>query len=194
MALIDTPTHTTPPTPKTQLHSFLRHVSGFDLVDDESKPERRPAKRAPTPAEWTSKHNPAFAYYTFYVHANLYTLNRLREARGLNTFALRPHAGEAGDVDHLATALLLCENVAHGINLRRAPTLQYLFYAAQVGLCMSPLSNNSLFLDYHRNPFPQFFARGLSGEALGGGWVGWLGWLDWSRVGFWVSVHLFIAI
>jgi AMP deaminase len=27
---------------------------------------------------------------------------------------------------------------------------------------MSPLSNNSLFLDYHRNPFPQFFARGLS--------------------------------
>jgi hypothetical protein len=40
--------------------------------------------------------------------------------------------------------------------------LQYLFYLAQIGLCMSPLSNNSLFLDYHRNPFPQFFARGLS--------------------------------
>jgi adenosine deaminase len=33
---------------------------------------------------------------------------------------------------------------------------------AQIGLCMSPLSNNSLFLDYHRNPFPTFFARGLS--------------------------------
>ena len=32
----------------------------------------------------------------------------------------------------------------------------------QIGLCMSPLSNNSLFLDYHRNPFPTFFARGLS--------------------------------
>ena len=27
---------------------------------------------------------------------------------------------------------------------------------------MSPLSNNSLFLDYHKNPFPTFFARGLS--------------------------------
>lgn len=40
--------------------------------------------------------------------------------------------------------------------------LQYLFYLAQIGLCMSPLSNNSLFLDYHRNPFPAFFARGLS--------------------------------
>ena len=27
---------------------------------------------------------------------------------------------------------------------------------------MSPLSNNKLFLDYHRNPFPQYFARGLN--------------------------------
>jgi AMP deaminase len=27
---------------------------------------------------------------------------------------------------------------------------------------MSPLSNNSLFLDYHRNPLPTFFARGLN--------------------------------
>lgn len=27
---------------------------------------------------------------------------------------------------------------------------------------MSPLSNNSLFLDYHRNPFPLFFQRGLN--------------------------------
>ena len=40
--------------------------------------------------------------------------------------------------------------------------MQYLYYLAQIGLCMSPLSNNSLFLDYHRNPFPTFFARGLS--------------------------------
>lgn len=27
---------------------------------------------------------------------------------------------------------------------------------------MSPLSNNSLFIDYHKNPFPIFFARGLN--------------------------------
>lgn len=32
----------------------------------------------------------------------------------------------------------------------------------QIGLAMSPLSNNSLFLDYHRNPFPMFFQRGLN--------------------------------
>jgi AMP deaminase len=116
----------------------------------------------PSPGEWTSKHNPAYAYYAYYMYANLYTLNRLREARGFNTFSLRPHAGEAGDLDHLASTFLLAENIAHGINLRKSPCLQYLYYAAQVGLCMSPLSNNSLFLDYHKNPFPQFFARGLS--------------------------------
>lgn len=32
----------------------------------------------------------------------------------------------------------------------------------QIGLAMSPLSNNSLFLDYHRNPLPMFFLRGLN--------------------------------
>jgi AMP deaminase len=144
------------------LHIFLKHVSGFDLVDDESKPERRPTKRMPIPEEWNIKHNPPYAYYTYYVYANLYTLNTLRESRGLNTFSLRPHCGEAGDLDHLAATFLLAENIAHGINLRKSPCLQYLYYVAQIGLCMSPLSNNSLFLDYHRNPFPQFFARGLS--------------------------------
>lgn len=29
-------------------------------------------------------------------------------------------------------------------------------------MAMSPLSNNALFLHYDRNPFPQFFARGLN--------------------------------
>ena len=144
------------------LHIFLKHVSGFDLVDDESKPERRPTKHMPTPAEWNIKHNPPYAYYTYYVYANLYSLNKLRESRGLNAFSLRPHCGEAGDLDHLAATFLLAENIAHGINLRKSPCLQYLYYVAQIGLMMSPLSNNSLFLDYHRNPFPQFFARGLS--------------------------------
>ena len=36
------------------------------------------------------------------------------------------------------------------------------FLSSQIGLAMSPLSNNSLFLDYHRNPFPIFFARGMN--------------------------------
>ncbi|XP_024994094.1 probable AMP deaminase isoform X1 [Cynara cardunculus var. scolymus] len=145
-----------------QLHIFLMQVVGLDLVDDESKPERRPTKHMPTPAEWTNDFNPAYSYYAYYCYANLYTLNKLRESKGLPTIRLRPHCGEAGDIDHLAAGFLLCHNISHGINLRKSPVLQYLYYLAQIGLAMSPLSNNSLFLDYHRNPFPMFFQRGLN--------------------------------
>uniref|UniRef100_A0A7S1T255 AMP deaminase n=1 Tax=Tetraselmis chuii TaxID=63592 RepID=A0A7S1T255_9CHLO len=150
------------PASHPQLHIFLSHVVAFDCVDDESKPERRPNKRMRTPEEWDLKHNPAFSYYAYYIYANLHTLNQFREARGFNTFKFRPHCGEAGDIDHLASCFMLAENIAHGINLRKSPGMQYLYYLAQIGLCMSPLSNNSLFLDYHRNPFPVFFARGLN--------------------------------
>lgn len=71
----------------------MLQVVGLDMVDDESRPERRPAKHMQTPAEWNLKHNPAYSYYAYYVYANLFTLNKLREARGLNTIAFRPHAG-----------------------------------------------------------------------------------------------------
>ncbi|GFP92189.1 amp deaminase [Phtheirospermum japonicum] len=137
-------------------------VVGLDLVDDESKPERRPTKHMPTPAQWTNIFNPAFSYYAYYCYANLYTLNKLRESKGMSTIKFRPHSGEAGDIDHLAATFLTAHNIAHGINLRKSPVLQYLYYLAQIGLAMSPLSNNSLFLDYHRNPFPMFFLRGLN--------------------------------
>ena len=43
----------------------------------------------------------------------------------------------------------------------QVPALQYLYYLAQIGIAMSPLSNNSLFLNYQRNPLPDFLARGL---------------------------------
>ncbi len=49
---------------------------------------------------------------------------QFREARGLNTFSFRPHSGEAGDIDHLVSTFMLCENIAHGINLRKSPCLQ----------------------------------------------------------------------
>lgn len=32
----------------------------------------------------------------------------------------------------------------------------------QIGIAMSPLSNNALFLTYERNPFHTFFTRGLN--------------------------------
>uniref|UniRef100_A0A2P2LRK0 AMP deaminase n=1 Tax=Rhizophora mucronata TaxID=61149 RepID=A0A2P2LRK0_RHIMU len=145
-----------------QLHVFLMQVVGFDIVDDESKPERHPTKHMPKPAEWTNEFNPAYSYYAYYCYANLFTLNKLRESKGLPTIKFRPHCGEAGDIDHLAAGFLLSNNISHGINLRKSPVLQYLYYLAQIGLAMSPLSNNSLFLDYHRNPFLMFFQRGLN--------------------------------
>ncbi|KAJ8898937.1 hypothetical protein K2173_008431 [Erythroxylum novogranatense] len=153
---------TVDPDSHPQLHVFLKQVVGLDLVDDESKPERRPTKHMPTPAQWTNVFNPAFSYYAYYCYANLYTLNKLRESKGMTTIKFRPHSGEAGDIDHLAATFLMAHNIAHGINLRKSPVLQYLYYLAQIGLAMSPLSNNSLFLDYHRNPFPMFFLRGLN--------------------------------
>ncbi|CAK9146374.1 unnamed protein product [Ilex paraguariensis] len=62
------------------IQHFSIQVGGFDLVDDESKPERRPTKHMPKPAEWTNEFNPTYSYYAYYCYANLYTLNK----RGLN--------------------------------------------------------------------------------------------------------------
>ena len=59
------------------MYCFRFKVVGFDLVDDESKPERRPNKHMPTPENWDIVHNPAYAYYAYYVYANLYTLNKV---------------------------------------------------------------------------------------------------------------------
>uniref|UniRef100_A0A1I8FIS9 A_deaminase domain-containing protein n=1 Tax=Macrostomum lignano TaxID=282301 RepID=A0A1I8FIS9_9PLAT len=146
-----------------QLASFLQSVVAFDSVDDESKPESVVFDRdSPEPADWTdADRNPPYAYYLFYMYANLVPLNALRKARGIQPITLRPHCGEAGPVHHLATAFLLADNINHGLLLRKAPVLQYLYYLAQVPMAMSPLSNNSLFLPYSRSPLPDFLARGL---------------------------------
>ncbi|CAM9437159.1 unnamed protein product, partial [Lampetra planeri] len=145
-----------------ELHLFLQHVTGFDSVDDESKPEEGVfTVNSPLPGQWTQSKNPSYSYYLYYTYANITVLNHLRRERGLSTFVFRPHCGEAGPVHHLVSGFLLAENISHGLLLRKAPVLQYLYYLCQVGIAMSPLSNNSLFLPYHRNPLPEFHARGL---------------------------------
>ncbi|XP_019614934.1 PREDICTED: AMP deaminase 2-like isoform X2 [Branchiostoma belcheri] len=145
------------------LHIFLNYVTGFDSVDDESKAERHLFnQRSPTPDEWTMNESPPYTYYMYYMYANLVVLNHLRKQRGMRTFNLRPHCGEAGDARHLVSAFMLSENISHGLNLKKSPVLYYLFYLAQVGIAMSPLSNNSLFLDYNRNPLYEYLSRGLN--------------------------------
>ncbi|XP_022058840.2 AMP deaminase 2-like isoform X2 [Acanthochromis polyacanthus] len=145
-----------------ELHLFLEHVVGFDSVDDESKPEHHIFNLdSPLPANWTEEDNPPYSYYLYYTYANMTVLNHLRRRRGFHTFVLRPHCGEAGPIHHLVSGFMLSENISHGLLLRKAPVLQYLYYLAQVGIAMSPLSNNSLFLSYHRNPLMEYLSRGL---------------------------------
>ena len=72
------------------------------------------------------------SYYLYYTFVNLTVLNGLREERGLNTFAFRPHCGEAGPVQHLVSAFMMCDSINHGLQLRKVPVLQYLFYLCQV--------------------------------------------------------------
>lgn len=96
------------------------------------------------------------------MYANLTALNAFRRKRGLNTFSLRPHCGEAGHINHLIVGFLTSESIAHGLLLRKVPVLQYLFYLTHMGIAMSPLSNNSLFISYHRNPLPEYLMKGLN--------------------------------
>ncbi|RKP38354.1 hypothetical protein BJ085DRAFT_18606, partial [Dimargaris cristalligena] len=150
------------PSSHPKLHIFLQRVVGFDSVDDESKAERRIYRKYPVPKLWQTNLNPPYSYQVYYLYANMGTLNGWRQARGFNTFVFRPHAGEAGDTDHLAAAFLTAQHINHGITLRKVPALQYLYYLEQIGLAMSPLSNNALFLTYERNPLIQFYQRGLN--------------------------------
>lgn len=145
-----------------KLHILLQRVVGFDMVDDESKPERRIHRKFPVPRLWTYGESPPYNYWIYYMYANMASLNRWRQMRGFNTFVFRPHAGEAGDTDHMASCFLAAQSISHGILLRKVPVLQYLYYLKQVGMAMSPLSNNALFLSYERNPFPAFLRMGMN--------------------------------
>ncbi|NXU75124.1 AMPD1 deaminase, partial [Oreotrochilus melanogaster] len=145
-----------------ELSVFLRHITGFDSVDDESKHSGHMfCTKSPKPEQWTSQKNPSYTYYLYYMYANILVLNNLRRQRGMNTFLFRPHCGEAGAITHLLTAFMTADNISHGLNLKQSPVLQYLYFLAQIPIAMSPLSNNSLFLEYAKNPFLDFHQKGL---------------------------------
>jgi len=114
------------------------------------------------PKDWNREDPPPYSYYAYYIWANLYQLNALRATLGLNTFKFRPHCGEAGATHHLATMFLLADGINHGINLAKEPSIQYLYYLTQIGISVSPLSNNALFKKLDENPFYNFLERGLN--------------------------------
>lgn len=143
-----------------EIAELLNHIVGFDSVDDEGAHEDGCVGERPH--EWVRCANPCYSWQLYYIWANLEVLNKVREAKGLNTFAFRPHAGETGDSMHLAATYLLCPSINHGINLHNQVSLQYLYYLDQIGLSVSPLSNNFLFRKIATNPFPKLFRRGLN--------------------------------
>ena len=153
------------PQKNPMLHLFLETIVGFDSVDDESRPEVghiNPHAKIPSPDDWVFETNPPYSYWMYYMFANICILNQLRAARGMKTFSFRPHCGEAGDISNTHANYLLAQHINHGIILRKnAPTL-YLYYLSQIGIAMSPLSNNKLFLDFNKNPFPKYFRQGLN--------------------------------
>eukprot|EP01056_Protomagalhaensia_sp_Gyna25_P001449 Protomagalhaensia_sp_Gyna_25__1448@NODE_1732_length_1579_cov_6_639610_g1421_i0_p1_GENE_NODE_1732_length_1579_cov_6_639610_g1421_i0NODE_1732_length_1579_cov_6_639610_g1421_i0_p1_ORF_typecomplete_len482_score58_62A_deaminase/PF00962_22/1_6e56_NODE_1732_length_1579_cov_6_639610_g1421_i01321538 len=152
------------PQDNPEIFGLLRSVVAWDSVDDESLVSKftTAGGEMPPPAEWTKNDNPPYAYWMYYMYANIRAINHLLQARGLNAMNFRPHCGEAGSISHLATAGLLAEGINHGIMLRKSPVLQYLFYLWQVGLAMSPLSNNALFHEITKSPVNSFFRIGLN--------------------------------
>ncbi|ESS30887.1 AMP deaminase [Toxoplasma gondii VEG] len=147
-----------------EVFTFLHMLVGWDSVDDESYASKYTMEggELPKPAEWTGENNPPYSYWGYYMYANIRALNEFMVARGLRALAFRPHCGEAGSVSHLATMFLLADAINHGIMLKKCPVLQYLFYLAQIGLAVSPLSNNALFMDIAKNPLCSFFKIGLN--------------------------------
>jgi AMP deaminase len=47
--------------------------------------------------DWKCDHKSPYSYYLYYIFVNMISLNNWREERGLNTFVIWPHFGEAGD-------------------------------------------------------------------------------------------------
>lgn len=150
------------PSVNPNLAKFLEMVVGFDCVDDESQKDKNLFHKSPLPKTWDTHLNPPYSYYMYFLYANITSLNHLRKSRNLNIFSFRPHSGEAGDVKHLANTFLTAQSIAHGIQLRKSMPLQYLYYICKIGIAMSPLSNNSLFLALENHPFYEFFCKGLN--------------------------------
>lgn len=161
------------------LADVLPSISSIDSVDDESIQDPLTARRSQVygdvavgseaqgdvlrPQLWNVEENPPYSYYSFYMFANLRRFNALCKLLGRPWhLTFRPHCGEAGASHHLATGFLLADGINHGINLQHTPTLQYLYAITQIGISVSPLSNDALFVHISNSPFADFFHRGLN--------------------------------
>lgn len=99
---------TADPTSHPELHILLQRVVGFDSVDDESKAERRIYRKFPVPKDWNTTQNrrslsprhdlwmliadvfdhatAPYAYWLYFLYANMTSLNNWRHERGFSMF------------------------------------------------------------------------------------------------------------
>eukprot|EP01105_Mastigella_eilhardi_P026018 TRINITY_DN7303_c0_g1_i1.p1 TRINITY_DN7303_c0_g1~~TRINITY_DN7303_c0_g1_i1.p1 ORF type:complete len:1282 (-),score=281.16 TRINITY_DN7303_c0_g1_i1:43-3489(-) len=141
-----------------ELSEFLANIDAFDSIGDEHDVDLSLSPE--DPSVWT-KETPPYAYYLYYLYANIAALNHFRALRGLNTFTFRPHCGETGDVSHLAAGFLVANSITHGTKLTSSPALQYLFYLTQIGISSCPMSESIVYNHYENSPFKEFFEKGL---------------------------------
>eukprot|EP01083_Nonionella_stella_P240437 840539_1 len=151
-------------TENTKLYNFLKTLSAFDLVGDEKEVHKFSLgylTKTP-PDQWNGKADPPGIYQMYYIWRKITELNRKRKTKNLAPIVFRPHSGEAGSLDHLASGFLIAHGINHGINLKQNPVLEYLYYIKQIGITVSPTSNNLLYVPFEQNPFPDFFEAGLN--------------------------------
>ncbi|XP_010211889.1 PREDICTED: AMP deaminase 3 isoform X2 [Tinamus guttatus] len=72
-----------------ELHLFLKYVTGFDSVDDESKHSGHMfSDKSLNPDLWTSEKNPPYSYYLYYMYVNIMLLNNLRRVQFSSIFII----------------------------------------------------------------------------------------------------------
>ncbi|KAJ5533662.1 hypothetical protein N7494_010214 [Penicillium frequentans] len=132
------------PSSHPKLHVFLQRVVGFDSVDDESKAERRLYRKYPIPRDWNTKQNP------------------LIPTGSISCLLISPPS-TTGDNSGVSIPLSfgpIVEKLA--IQITSLLDSSAATVSAMIGIAMSPLSNNALFLTYDKNPCASFFKRGLN--------------------------------
>ena len=85
------------PATDPKLDTFPRQVVGFDCVDDERKLEHMESSLL-HPAEWTGEENPTYTYWSYFVYANLRSLNQPVSACIDGVDASDLHLGKQGSI------------------------------------------------------------------------------------------------
>uniref|UniRef100_A0A8C2JE94 AMP deaminase n=1 Tax=Cyprinus carpio TaxID=7962 RepID=A0A8C2JE94_CYPCA len=131
-----------------ELHVFLKYVTGFDSVDDESKhSDHMFSYKSPKLEHWTTDDNPPYSNYLFHMYANIMVLNNLRKCDMVVNFHFRRKCpGKKAKSDQRLWSYDQTEQaIKHKTCVCvffKSPVLQYLYYLVQVAIAMSPLSNN----------------------------------------------------